>query len=224
MIAPLRLIELIRYHEISPARLATSRRKIGSALPKSKMSGRQKTAGPALDLIVRQQPDPKRAETAGAMRKRRRPRGDCNGDRMSVGGQNPKYPPRADVFRFGPNNGHRSIRVGMPVGGIDGQSLWCVGRQFANNFRGIWRSMRPSLSICRPQSQNLIGNSNGVATIQRFCRLSRAPWGWPCPPCGSIGIITTWPWRTPRSAMTWSAKAFTSEPRPFSTVTSRQQS
>ena len=27
------------------------------------------------DLIVRQQPDPKRAETAGAMRKRQRPRG-----------------------------------------------------------------------------------------------------------------------------------------------------
>jgi hypothetical protein len=40
------------------------------------------------DLIVRQQPDPKKAETAGAMRKRQRPRGDCNGDRMSVGGQN----------------------------------------------------------------------------------------------------------------------------------------
>jgi hypothetical protein len=27
----------------------------------------------------------------GAMRKRQRPRGDCNGDRMSVGGQNRQY-------------------------------------------------------------------------------------------------------------------------------------
>ena len=37
---------------------------------------------------------------------------------MSLVGQKAKYSPRADVFRFGPNNGHNM--VGMSVGAIDG--------------------------------------------------------------------------------------------------------
>jgi len=37
MIAPLRLIGLVRYREISPARLATSGRKISYALPESRI-------------------------------------------------------------------------------------------------------------------------------------------------------------------------------------------
>jgi hypothetical protein len=37
MIAPLRLIGLVRYQEIFPARLAASRRKISYALPESRM-------------------------------------------------------------------------------------------------------------------------------------------------------------------------------------------
>jgi hypothetical protein len=60
---------------------------------------------------------------------------------MSQTGQKAKYPRRADVFRFGPNNGHRSIGSACPFGATNGLMRRSIAlSSFKIEFAGMDRS------------------------------------------------------------------------------------